>query len=432
MTELALTVVQAAKPGPVVLIRTPYGRQNHLAEAEGWARRGFSCVVGDVRGRFESTGDFRPYVHERSDGATVVDWIVRQQFYDGGVLLVGGSYAAYCAITAALARPEVAIGVIAAVPALGQGETVREPGGAARLECRVGWWSEHGDTRIPRPAASFQHLLTQKPIRDIHSDLAGWNEVWAAPRRAPELWDEIGKARMPLLAVGGLADPFAADTIELARSWGASARLLLGPWGHELGRGIGRVYVDWARALGRLTGYKELISVADGEWRAIAPVRTRIEMTVEQGDFVADPDCPYPTHRSGSFAVLKAVVPQGEIRGQFAVELCAHADCADADWVVHAWLDDVYLGHGIRRVCGSRKFIVDCTPAGVIVAKRAELRIEVAGHNWPRHARNPHTGEDPFTADTLLPSKRIVLAATAVLAWAAGDTGRARVEEITA
>ncbi|MZF87539.1 CocE/NonD family hydrolase C-terminal non-catalytic domain-containing protein, partial [Streptomyces sp. SID5643] len=36
------------------------------------------------------------------------------------------------------------------------------------------------------------------------------------------------------------------------------------------------------------------------------------------------------------------------------------------------------------------------------------LRLEIAGHHFPAHARNPHTGDDPVTAHRLLPSRREV------------------------
>nr|CTQ97058.1 peptidase S15 [Kibdelosporangium sp. MJ126-NF4] len=435
-----MTVVEAEAPGPVVLLRTPYGRQNHLAEAEGWARRGFPCVIGDVRGRFDSTGDFEPYRHERADGAAVIDWIVGQSFCDGQVIPVGGSYAAYCAITAALARPDRVRGVIAAVPALGLGATIREPGGAARLACRVGWWAEHGDTRLPRAPRDTRDLVGRVPVKDIHPESTGWQELWTAPRRPAQLWDEIARTRLPLLAIGGLADPFAADAVDLARTWGGPTRLLLGPWGHELdtrqalGHKIGRVYLDWVRALDRLDGRRELIAVTgDGQWRPMAVPRAEFAMTVAKAGFVADPARPYPEHRDDSHAVLRTTLPAGEIRGPFSVDLSTTVDCADADWFAHVWLGDTYLCHGVRRIRdGTEQFTVDCPPAGAVVAAGTELTIEVAGHNWPRHARNPHTGHDPFTATELVPSRRTVLAATAVLPWARDDTDAARAEEIAA
>ncbi|MBH0246701.1 hypothetical protein I3W98_33785, partial [Streptomyces cavourensis] len=38
------------------------------------------------------------------------------------------------------------------------------------------------------------------------------------------------------------------------------------------------------------------------------------------------------------------------------------------------------------------------------------LRAEIAGHHFPAHARNPHTGENPVTATRLAPSRRAVTA----------------------
>ncbi|MFC8887534.1 CocE/NonD family hydrolase, partial [Streptomyces cinereoruber] len=70
-------------PFPAVLVRTPYDRSRHRAEAHGWARRGFAAVVQDVRGRFASAGEWRPYENEAADGAVTARWIRRQPWSDG-------------------------------------------------------------------------------------------------------------------------------------------------------------------------------------------------------------------------------------------------------------------------------------------------------------------------------------------------------------
>ncbi|AXI84799.1 peptidase S15, partial [Streptomyces sp. ETH9427] len=43
------------------------------------------------------------------------------------------------------------------------------------------------------------------------------------------------------------------------------------------------------------------------------------------------------------------------------------------------------------------------------------LRLEIAGHHFPAHARNPHTGDDPMTAARLLASRREVRPDSVVL-----------------
>ncbi|MGW1677337.1 CocE/NonD family hydrolase [Saccharopolyspora sp. NPDC002376] len=443
--RLAVTVVEADGPGPVVLLRTPYGRNRLLGEARGWASRGFTCVVGDVRGRFGSTGEFLPYAHELADGAALIDWIADQAFGGGPLLTAGASYGAYCAVTAALARPNTARGVLASVPALGLGETAREPGGAARLACRLGWWAEHGGTSESRVLQPDLDRLSELPVtglveRVLGTTPPGWDAMWTAPRRDEQFWTGLRELRMPLLAVGGAHDPFASHTVELAEAWGGPTRLVIGPWGHELdardpgaalgGKRIGSVYVRWARQVcgGEIGGDKGVIAVdPHGGWRHLVSRRTRFPCAVSDGTFVADPSAPFRSDTDcGDRSLLRTdPLVAGEIAGQITITLDAEADAVDADWVVRLALHTadqvVPLTHAIGRyehVPGHRREVVITTPpVGAKVPAGARLVVEVAGHHWPAHARNPHTGVDPVVATELLPSARRVHAARLDLPW---------------
>ncbi|PRH79069.1 peptidase S15, partial [Streptomyces solincola] len=238
---------QGSGPHPAVLIRTSYGRTAHRAELRGWAARGFAAVAQDVRGRHGSTGEWRPYGdHEADDGTATVAWIRRQRWSDGRVVASGASYAAYCALVAAVAEVEGAgrpDAVIAAVPALGLAETAREPGGPERLRARAGWWAAHGDRpdsdpdALDRALARDPHLLEHLPVTALDDRLGrrlpSWRGVWADCRRG-RLALRGSAAAVPLLAVGGTKDPFADDTVALWQGWGGPARLLLGPWDHRL------------------------------------------------------------------------------------------------------------------------------------------------------------------------------------------------------
>ncbi|WP_433273490.1 CocE/NonD family hydrolase [Actinosynnema sp. CS-041913] len=427
---LAHTLVAVDRDAPVVLIRTPYGRHHHFAEAAAWAGRGFSCVVGDVRGRHGSSGAFRPYRCEAVDGATVVDALRRMGFRR--VITAGSSYAAYCAVTAAIARPDAVVGVLAAVPALGLGETAREPGGAARLACRVGWWGEHAATAVSTD-------LARTPVIGL---VDGWDDLWSAPERTHELWKALPRLKMPLLAVGGLRDPFAADTERLARHWGGPTRLVLGPWAHELdaddpgaalaGRRVGSLYAAWARAIGNLHGDKAFYAV-DG-WRRHTGATTAVDLDIVVGDFHADPEHPFRSVPPGApitddpgAVLLTPPLPAGELRGGTTVSLTVVADVPDADWVVRLSLDGIHLAHAIGRHRHEpgvpREVTLDLPPIGLTIAEGTRLRIEVAGHHWPRHARNPHTGEDPVTAVVLKPSLRQVRHAEARIPWHPAGSG---------
>src|SRR4051794_41244859 len=94
---------------PVVLTRTPYGRD--LSVNSAWfhpvsvAGAGFVVVLQDCRGRFGSDGVFDPSVHEAGDGEDTVAWAVRSPWSDGRVGMWGRSYFAETQWRAAQPRP---------------------------------------------------------------------------------------------------------------------------------------------------------------------------------------------------------------------------------------------------------------------------------------------------------------------------------------
>ncbi|SDN30755.1 CocE/NonD family hydrolase [Allokutzneria albata] len=430
--RLGATVVRAASPGPAVLIRTPYGRHNHIAEAHGWAKRGFTCVLVDVRGRYGSTGDFVPYAHERADGAAVLKWLHDNDFSDGRVFAVGASYAAYCAVVTAL-EGELA-GVITAVPALGLGETAREPGGAARLACRLGWWAEHGGTSAAR-ATPLPYSLEALPVRAAF-DIPAWQDLWDAPPLSP-LWAELSGTDTPLLAVGGLRDPFLRHTLRLAETWGGPTTLVIGDWAHELGdKRIGALYTSWAsspRALSTVAVSSRFVRTAGKRGSPIRAVSAKRQ-------FRAEPTRPFPSREVGvdlrcdaeredRALVLAECGEGGVLAGLVEVEIEAVADAPDADWAFRlavelpdgSWpqLGNAVVRH--RHTPGEPTTIrAEIGPVGAEVPPKARLRLEIAGHHWPRHARNPHTGVDAVDATELLPSRREVLDCTLSLPWSDG------------
>jgi hypothetical protein len=81
-------------PGPVVLIRTPYGRTTLGSRlfAIVLARRGFQVLLQSVRGGFGSGGSFRPFTTEHQDGLDTLAWVRRQRWCDGRVATTGASY----------------------------------------------------------------------------------------------------------------------------------------------------------------------------------------------------------------------------------------------------------------------------------------------------------------------------------------------------
>ena len=98
-------------PWPVILERTPYGRnrpsrsERSVAEpdeaksraevARIFAERGYVVVYQDVRGRYDSEGLYRKYLDDAPDGYDTCAWILDQPWCNGRIGTKGLSYAAH-------------------------------------------------------------------------------------------------------------------------------------------------------------------------------------------------------------------------------------------------------------------------------------------------------------------------------------------------
>jgi len=99
---------------PVILERTPYGKQT----VESWARyfvpRGYIAIGQDVRGRYGSEGKWRPFRDDGPDGFDTLKWIGAQGWSDGRVGTVGTSYPGGTQHALALANPPLLAAMIPA------------------------------------------------------------------------------------------------------------------------------------------------------------------------------------------------------------------------------------------------------------------------------------------------------------------------------
>ena len=80
---------------PVLVYRTPYGKESALKDYTTFrhaVERGYVVVVQDVRGRYASDGEFRPYENEGRDGYDTIEWAARQPWSNGNVGTFGLSY----------------------------------------------------------------------------------------------------------------------------------------------------------------------------------------------------------------------------------------------------------------------------------------------------------------------------------------------------
>lgn len=90
-------VLRPAENGkfPVLVYRTPYGKdaaQREYTTFKHAVDSGYAVVVQDVRGRFQSEGEFRPYENEGRDGYDTIEWAGGQPWSNGAVGTFGLSY----------------------------------------------------------------------------------------------------------------------------------------------------------------------------------------------------------------------------------------------------------------------------------------------------------------------------------------------------
>jgi len=117
--DLAVTVfrpegVVEGDPAPALLQRTPYGKPSDPPDGGVAARalgRGYVVAFEDTRGRGESGGAFRPWVHEAEDGAATVEWLAGRPWADS-VGMFGGSSPGQVQLFAAAEDPD-GLGAIA-------------------------------------------------------------------------------------------------------------------------------------------------------------------------------------------------------------------------------------------------------------------------------------------------------------------------------
>ena len=93
---------------PVLVYRTPYGKEFALQDYSTFqhaAERGYAVVVQDVRGRYASAGEFRPYENEGRDGYDTIEWAAQQSWSNGDIGTFGLSYPGAVQWLAAVENP---------------------------------------------------------------------------------------------------------------------------------------------------------------------------------------------------------------------------------------------------------------------------------------------------------------------------------------
>jgi putative CocE/NonD family hydrolase len=232
---------------PAILVRTPYGKGEELApNYQALLEHGFAMMVEDVRGRYESEGEFEPLTQEPADGDDTLNWMARQPWCDGKIGMTGGSYLGIVQWKAAL-RANPHLKAIFSVVAGDDDYRDRfySTGGALKLGNRLEWMSEN--LKTPGYHPEFNRFVWHLPLRT--ADVAATGRVSSMYQQAlahpafDDFWysistrEHLDQIRVPVFAVGGLYDNFAESDLDAFAALHKRSGLnhvLIGPWPHNM------------------------------------------------------------------------------------------------------------------------------------------------------------------------------------------------------
>jgi putative CocE/NonD family hydrolase len=300
-TRLAASIMRPAsgQPVPAVLIRTPYDKTAQRLQQNQWADAGYAFVRQDVRGRFDSEGEFYPFRNDPDDGFDTVEWIAAQPWCDGNVGQTGASHVGTVQYLVAPAAPPH---LRAAAPEFAPASVYHYwwwQQGAFRLSFNLSWMvllASDNLRHYPKRSAALEEARQQvwvspeemkalsiKPLfrewtyqdfapltgvfgNDWYSDFMRHNDY--GPFWQPyDFHTQHADMDIPMLHAAGWYDTFVQGTLDsFIGLWGkakserarAGQKLIVGPWQH----------VTWGRStVGDLDFGAPLMSVPPFEYR---------------------------------------------------------------------------------------------------------------------------------------------------------------------
>jgi putative CocE/NonD family hydrolase len=192
-------------PLPAILMRSPYNKSGSAAYANFFASHGYVVAVQDVRGKFESEGQYRVYEGDMTDWSDTFDWVGAQPWSNKRIGSIGCSYLGEQQIIAAQQRHPMHFAAIPQAAGGNLGRVGRHrsywgsvEGGANAVSINFGWmpvWASLDKGARPQPKVDFATFLRTLPLIDM-TDRAGspsadWRNFL---ERSPDdpWWDKQG------------------------------------------------------------------------------------------------------------------------------------------------------------------------------------------------------------------------------------------------
>ncbi|KLU59771.1 cocaine esterase [Peptococcaceae bacterium CEB3] len=251
---------------PVLLQRLPYGKDNWktanlLLDPIRAAQAGYTVVIQDTRGKFNSEGNFYCFTAEKQDGYDTVEWCARQSWSNGMIGMYGASYIGATQWLAAGTRPPHLKAIAPTFTASDYHDGWVYQGGAFQLgfclywvlslafetlmrSVNLGLICEGELTKLLETAERIEELYAHRPLADIPilGSPSPYYAEWLEHPHYDEYWRQIAPKEsfkgidIPVFNIGGWYDLFLGGTLSsytgLPSEIRMKKRLLIGPWAH--------------------------------------------------------------------------------------------------------------------------------------------------------------------------------------------------------
>jgi uncharacterized protein len=238
-------------PHPTVYQWTPYEstRDRFVAWGVWFAQRGYAAVVTDVRGRYESDGEFEAWSRDGADAHDCLDWAVEQAWCNGRIGTWGRSYGAL--VQWQLVH-EGHPNLTCVAPQVIHDDYFWDgywTGGAFQLALTLGaaaiWTSAISLVTGPtaRDLLLNDRIWRHLPLIELDEVVLGrrvgyWREWWEHQEN-DAYWHQFrhrpDAVTMPIFQQGGWFDPYSGSHLRTFAAIGKRVpnRVLMGPWSHE-------------------------------------------------------------------------------------------------------------------------------------------------------------------------------------------------------
>lgn len=254
---------------PILLTRLPYSKDDpfyshRYLDTNRLVSQGYVVIIQDVRGRYESEGEFYPFETEAEDGYDTVEWAAKLPYSSGDVGMFGLSYYGFTQLLAAREQSPYLKAIFPAMTLNDLRENMLYQDGILKPASIKTWIlasivpdqlkRTYKDEKIYQSTFK-QWLSAMEHLENSYQDvpLHQWGELkdlgvsdyffdWFARSPDSNQWkrtsikNDFEKLNVPAYHLAGWYDNFLQSTIdnfhEMNRKTNSMQKLMIGPWTH--------------------------------------------------------------------------------------------------------------------------------------------------------------------------------------------------------